>query len=436
MRAAGAVAGLALACACGRVGFEHTSAASDGGGTGNADGDDAGGSPGETYYATGFDDCTGWVPSGAPSWECGDQTDDAFGPPSGHSGTSVFGTRLNANYDYYSQHAYLDSPVVAIGAGARRPTLRFWMDLENETATTCGGGMCDAAGLSIAVDGGPFIPIAFGDAAMRGVPRLFPSIVFFPNPSWGPVQPAGEWDEVVIDLWRMTTPGLDAIGPGSRIQLRFDHFSDTGTVEPGWYLDDLSIVDAAPMPARTVPYVTGFDDWDGWYRSATPLWEIGDQTNSAAGPPSGHSGTSVLGTAVNRTLDAVGFELDHSDSFVTSPPIALTGAARPHLRFWMDLETQAGAAGGNVQLAVNGGRFVPLAFQDPAIAGPPHTHDGTLDPGATHDGVGWSGQIPAGDWVEVDIDLFALGAPVIVPGDVIEIRFAAHASSGSHAYAG
>jgi len=416
---------------CGRLDYETVTEASSG-----IDASSVDAAAAVPFYASGFDECAGWFASGAPSWECGSQTDDAFGPPSGHSGHTVFGTRLNANYDYYSQHAYLESPEVTIPDGVRRPTLRFWMDLENETNTSCGGGMCDAAHIQLSVNGGAYTPVAFGDGGMRGIPRYFRSIVFFPEPTWGPTQPAGEWDEVVVDLWRLMTPGLDAIGPGDRIKVRFDHWSDTGVVEPGWYIDDFSMEDAAEPLPLPVPYTTGFDDWGGWYRSSTPLWEVGEQLDDAVGPPSGHSGSTVLATAVNRNLDAAGFDVSFTDSYVTSPPIDLSGSSRPHLRFWMDMETQANGDGGNVQLAVNGGRFVPLAFNDPAMSGPAHTNDGDLGPSDTNDGVGWSGTVPAGDWAEVDIDLFALGTPIIGPSDVIEIRFAAHVNNYSNTVAG
>ena len=83
-----------------------------------------------TYYSTNFDNCTGWSVSGAAGWECGDQTDDNFGPPSGHSGNSVYGTKLNANYDYYSSSSFLDSPVVTLPETAKKPLVKFWMDLE------------------------------------------------------------------------------------------------------------------------------------------------------------------------------------------------------------------------------------------------------------------------------------------------------------------
>ncbi len=389
-----------------------------------------------TFYQTGFEGCGEWTPSGAESWECGAQTDDAFGPPSGRSGDTVIGTRLNANYDYYSQHALLDSPPLTLPADASRPTVRFWMDLENETNTTCGGGMCDGAHLLAKVNDGDFIPVDFGDGGMRGLPRPFRWIVFAELPSWGPTQPLGEWGEVIVELWRMTTPGLDAIGPGDTVTLRFDHWSDTGDVMPGWYLDDFWFGEQASPPIRRLPYAIGFDAWDGWYPSSHLLWEVGAQTDDAAGPPSGRSGSSVLGTVPNRLLSAAGFNVGRTDSYVSSPVIELGAALRPTLRFFMDMEAQRDHDGGNLWLAVDGGPFVPLAFNDPALSGIAHTNDGDLDTQNGHDGTGWSGTLPAGEWGEVVVDLYALTAPVIEPGSRIELRFSFHVNHSDNDHAG
>ena len=64
---------------------------------------------------------------------------------------------------------------------------------------------------------------------------------------WSGTQPAGEWDEVTIDLYNLTTTGLTTISSSNRIQLRFWFGSDaTSHLFPGWYIDDFSLSGILP----------------------------------------------------------------------------------------------------------------------------------------------------------------------------------------------
>ena len=189
-------------------------------------------------YSQYFDNPIGWTTTGV--WEIGDQTDDNYGPPSGVSGSSVAGTKLNANYDVNNASDYLTSPTFSL-EGVPRPIISFWMDMESENSY-------DGGTVQIQVNGCDWITINKDDPGYSGlVPNDADVSGINNNPGWSGTQPDGEWAQVKIDLKALTTPGLDNISENDIIRVRF-WFGSDGSVSsyPGWYIDNFKIDDLDP----------------------------------------------------------------------------------------------------------------------------------------------------------------------------------------------
>ncbi len=219
-------------------------------------------------YTQNFDTNDGWTYGAGGTWERGNQTNDAFGPPSGHSGNTVAGTNLNANYGT-SIDDYLVSPSFDL-SGTSGPVVDFWMDMESEANW-------DGGTVQIQLNGCSWTTIAMTDPGYSGL---------IPNDSdvdglqdledgWSGTQPAGEWDQVKIDLFALTTPGLDNIQAGDIVKVRFWFGSDGSSVYPGWYVDDYAIYDPAPCTeptaqATNLVLTPGYTTIDGTFTAASP----------------------------------------------------------------------------------------------------------------------------------------------------------------------
>tara|TARA_R110002096_G_scaffold401386_6_gene598280 strand:+ start:18567 stop:19961 length:1395 start_codon:yes stop_codon:yes gene_type:complete len=412
------------AVACGRIGFDGSSPqdlVDADRSTTDADTLDASG------YETGFDTFDDWTISGDPMWECGEQTDDAFGPATGTSDNSVCGTGINKNYNATNAVGFLTSPSLSL-SGLARPQFSFWMDLEAEL-NTCGGDFtCDGAYIALSVNGSEFFPVRFGDQGLRGL--LPNAIAIGPggNPGWAESQPAGDWAEVTLDLLTLDTTGLDTIGADDTLQFRFAFVADSSVGDlPGWYIDDVRLFDAPIVTPRSVPYLEDFESPDGWVTSGGgDIWEIGTLLKGSPGPENAISGSSLAATGVNRSYELSPNGPRDTQSFLTSPPISLAATSAPHLTFWMDLDTQLNEDGGHIALSVNGAPFAPIVAGDAGLTGFNYTNDGSLAATNWPATDGWTGLVPAADWVRIDVSLFELTSPglgAIAAGDSIEIRF-------------
>ena len=131
-----------------------------------------------------------------PIWVIGDQTDDNFGPPSGHTDNSVAGTVLNGNYPVTGtgspasrvRTGELNTPWFTMQAGSK-PVVNFWMDIETPDADYYGA-------LYIKVNGaGTWTEINGADFTI-GAPNN--------GNHWDGDQPSGEWQEVELgDLYNL-----------------------------------------------------------------------------------------------------------------------------------------------------------------------------------------------------------------------------------------
>ena len=200
-------------------------------------------------YSQNFDADDCWTTSGTSGvWARGDQTNDSYGPPSGHSGNTVFGTNLNTTYPI-SVDAYLVTPIFDLST-AVNPKISFWMDMESEEGY-------DGGAVQISVNGGTWTTVEIAD---------FGGLV--PNESdvsgcatgvdgWSGLQPVGEWSEVTLELFALSTSGLSVISSSDDIQVRFWFGSDASTNAAGWYIDDFTLTEIPVLPEPT-NHVTAF----------------------------------------------------------------------------------------------------------------------------------------------------------------------------------
>ncbi|MFT6632496.1 MAG: hypothetical protein ACJAS4_002460 [Bacteriovoracaceae bacterium] len=380
----------------------------------------------DPYYITNFDDATDWTISGALSWECGDQTNDSFGPPSGHSGNTVCGTVLNGDYTVTNSIAYIESPIITL-TDAISPRVSFWMDNEIEI-NSCGADyVCDGLSLSISVNSGSFVPLQFSDTGLSGLlPDAYKIGSGAGTPAgWSNTQPAGEWGQVNLDLFSLETTGLTGIVAGDTIVVRFALHTDASSGGPGTYIDDFEVSEFSPE-VKSLPYTQNFDTVDGWFASGGGnVWEIGNQTNATFGPASGYSGNTVAATKLNA--DYIINPLAPSstrfiDSYLNSPPMTIQTDDNPAIRFWFYNDSEVNSDGSNVQISVNGGAFITIGFGDFGFSNT-YTNNGNM---AGLDG--WSGVVAP--WQEVVIELLNLSTPGlngITKDDEIRVRFLFHA---------
>lgn len=190
-----------------------------------------------------FDSASGgWVEAGSTHnlWDWGTPS---WGPSSAHSGARVWGTVLNDNYAQSGVLDKLTSPIIDI-TGAAQAHLAFYHWYRFGDAA-----MGDAAGNIM-------ISTNFIDFHVLGAnPKNYPSSWAFSwsgekygqdgysYMDWGT---QGKWEKRTFNL-------LDYVG--KKIIVRFDFGSSSyasGNFDyPGWYIDDVSVLDTPPPIAGT-----------------------------------------------------------------------------------------------------------------------------------------------------------------------------------------
>ncbi|MDF1549800.1 MAG: hypothetical protein P1P88_18375, partial [Bacteroidales bacterium] len=197
-------------------------------------------------FSDDFEDATqsqlDWTVSGTTNvWQVGDQTNDAWGPPSGHSANGVYGTYLNAGYNN-NVSAYLESPIIDL-AGSSDPKVKFWMDMESQVDND-GGTVQIRVKPNASSPWGNYYTLSMSDAGYSGNIPNDTDVDGLSNneDGWSGNSPDGEWAEVQIDLFNLNTSGLNAIDASSLIQVRFWFGTDNNSRNfPGWYIDDFEV---------------------------------------------------------------------------------------------------------------------------------------------------------------------------------------------------
>ncbi len=136
------------------------------------------------------------------SWEWGVPT---TGPGAAHSGTKVWATNLDGNYNYY-EDSYLYSPVIDLSGQADKDVVVSWW----QWLQTQDGG--DYASIQVSNDGGIYWYWWYGGVT-------------------------GD-----VDLsWAQHSITLDPSYAVSNFQIRFHLSSDGDMNSPGWYVDDIAV---------------------------------------------------------------------------------------------------------------------------------------------------------------------------------------------------
>ncbi len=236
----------------------------------------------------------GWVDWSASQgvWQIGAP---GAGPGTCHAGASCAGTKLNGNYDTYTDSRLVSAPidVPALDSLDQEIRLRYWQWFAYWTN--------DRAVVQIS---------EFDEA----------------NGTWSEWLELGgeisvQGSESLSSGWSRTDLSLTAY-TGKTIRIGFYHTADTPNDWLGWYIDDIQVL-------KLIPEFTG-DFEDGWvdWSASQGVWQIGAP---GAGPGTCHAGASCAGTKLNGNYDT------YTDSRLVSAPIRLPEDPGPELnvlRFW------------------------------------------------------------------------------------------------------
>lgn len=202
-------------------------------------------------------------------WQIGD-VDGSRGPSTGHSGNSVYATSLNARYPNNSNEQ-LVSPIINL-SGSSDPIVKFWMDFEATDADD-GGTVQIRVKPDAASPWGSFITINRTDPGYSGTIPNDSDVDGLANneDGWTGTQPSGDWTEVEIDLFNLTTTGLDAITSSSLIQVQFWFGSDNNSRGNGWHIDDFEVYYTAfPGLWKTTATSSDWSDPGNWDDNNVP----------------------------------------------------------------------------------------------------------------------------------------------------------------------
>lgn len=161
----------------------------------------------------------GWTLSG--DWECGVPT--TTGPATAFSGTQCIGTQIDASYSNSQAWATTTatSPSINLG-GTSSPQLLMYVWIDTE------GSVFDGANLKVSTDGGATFDL------VNAVQPAYP-LTIDGEPAWGGHQAASGWQLYSADLSGYANE------PDVQLQLAFR--SDGSITYPGFYVDDVVIVD-------------------------------------------------------------------------------------------------------------------------------------------------------------------------------------------------
>lgn len=208
-----------------------------------------------TYFEESFElGCPppGWTLAG--EWECGTPTN--VGPLQAHGGAALLGTDLDAEYNNGNTYAAMvaDTPVFDLSTSTE-PKLAYWHYVETESC-------CDGYNVKISTDGGnsfsilttvdpPYDGTIGGETAYRGD------------------QSAVGWQPVIADLSAYV---------GQQVVLRWSFRSDSSVTDPGIYVDDITVSEAADIPLSITTPSLG--DAAVGYAYLADLSKVGGSTGS------------------------------------------------------------------------------------------------------------------------------------------------------------
>jgi hypothetical protein len=235
-----------------------------------------------------------------PTWQIGVPQG---GPGSAHSGTNCAATMLSGTCCSYSD-SRLFSPQFTVSASNSYPRLCFWHWYSFagqwwDQAANGGWGAWDEG--------------SYGYVEVKAGTNDWTQVTPTYSGSSG-----GLWWPASIDLMPYA---------GQVVQVAF-HFHSAHNTGPGWYVDDVAVVSAPPVPLTSPEgFEQGPDGWNYDYAGANcPTWQVGVPEG---GPGSAHSGTNCAATMLSGTC------CSYSDSRLFSPQFTVSASnSYPRLCFW------------------------------------------------------------------------------------------------------
>jgi hypothetical protein len=232
-----------------------------------------------------------------PTWQIGVPQG---GPGSAHSGTNCAATMLSGSCCSYCD-SRLVSPQFLVSASNSYPRLLFshWYSFAGQwwdQAANNGWGVWDEGSYG-------YVEVKAGAGDWAQVSSTYSG------------SSGGLWWAASLDLMPYA---------GQSIQVAF-HFHSAHNTGPGWYVDDVAVVSAPPVPLTTPEgFEQGPDGWDYGYAGANcPTWQIGVPQG---GPGSAHGGTNCAATMLSGTC------CSYCDSRLVSPAFVVPAGGA--LRFW------------------------------------------------------------------------------------------------------
>ena len=249
-------------------------------------------------WSENFDDGNGnnrWY-ADAGFWQMGSPT---IGPATNsagyrtHSGPDCATTGLTANYTSGMNSRLIRIQTFTIPAANQYPRLRFW-HWYNFGSTFFGG------------DYG-VVEVQVGTNAWQVVSPQYSGL-------------SGDWTYASVDLSTFA---------GQTVRLAFHAYGANNT-DPGWYVDDISVITGIPALNNPEGFEAGLGDWyaeQGYWQIGSPKKAGGAPTNSVGAQA--YVGTNCAVTLVNSNYPA------GMNSRLISPTFILPPASTsPYLRFW------------------------------------------------------------------------------------------------------
>ncbi|MDW8069660.1 MAG: S8 family serine peptidase, partial [Anaerolineae bacterium] len=168
-----------------------------------------------TFYSQDFEASNGgFTTYGSNStWEWGTPT---TGPRSAHSGTNVWATNLDGDYNN-NENSYLESPNIDLSALVGPFVFSWWQWLRTEA-------YFDYADVQVSNDGGVTWTTVYGPVSGN-----------------------------IDSNWRQRTVSLGPEYAVSNFRVRFHLYTDGSVIYPGWYVDDVEIyAGCQPQPGGLV----------------------------------------------------------------------------------------------------------------------------------------------------------------------------------------
>ncbi|HEX7320530.1 MAG TPA: hypothetical protein VF399_09280 [bacterium] len=247
------------------------------------------------------------IPALLNTWQWGIPTS---GPGSAHSGQNCWATNLSGNYDNNADWK-LTMPSQNL-SGATNPQLQFYHWYSTETSYD--SGWVDVSTNS----GSTWTKISAGYKGSSGD-------------------------------WLLATVSLSAYAGMTGILIRFHFTSDASGTYPGWYIDDVSVVN---LTLSSHPYQNSFEGTNGDLSEdiinpgVSAPWQRGVPTS---GPNAAYDGSECWATNL-----AGDYNINADAAIVNGSNMNLLSAAYAEINFYQWFYTEAGYDSGWVEVSTSG----------------------------------------------------------------------------------